>query len=197
MDCDSKGYGFNSHYSPMFEIYTKLEKKYILLNSIHNINTFFYPINIKKKIFKKKIFKIKKLVSKKSNTIYLSIFKPKYQFFFSLFFNKNFFYSTGLIIKSLGLQNKNTRRSKIGYNLFFSFLLKKLEHLKILQYSKIFFFLKNLNNYNSIKKFLLKYAVLWNFFFTFLIKVGKNYNLKKYKKISYINKRMRKRYIIE
>ncbi len=121
----------------------------------------------------------------------LNITNPKNQFFISYMnVNKQYIYSTGMILKTLQLQSRSIRRVKTGLSIFLSFFLKKLKNT-----TSVVVILKKCNKLNLIKPWLLKLTNMKNIFF--LIKIGKNYNNKNYKKISYINKRIRRRYYIE
>ena len=195
MDCDSKGCRFKSYYLPMWNVY----------NTFKNIN-----INFEKNLIKKikpSVYNFKNIIlhTKKNLThlhFYnphnlvtthdiLNITNPKNQFFISyLHRDKQYVYSTGMILKTLQLQSRSIRRLKTGLNVFVAFFLKKLKTT-----SNLIIILKKCNKLNLLKAWLLKFSNMRRIFF--LIKINKNYTKKNYKKISYINKRIRRRYFIE
>jgi hypothetical protein len=135
----------------------------------------------------------KKMIYKKNT--YITIQKPKKQFYSTIKISRIFSYSTGLIIKALNHESRSIRRTKLGYIVFFSFLLKQLNLRKSKQ--PIISVIKTLNNYNLLKSYLYKYLSNITTSQTILIKLSKNYSYHNYKKISYITKRMRVKYKVE
>lgn len=194
LDCDSKGWRFKSFYSPMFDLYSnttlQLQKQFLNLLST--------KFQISSKLVIRSINPIwsyykKKMIYKKNT--YITIQKPKKQFYSTIKISRIFSYSTGLIIKALNHESRSIRRTKLGYIVFFSFLLKQLNLRKSKQ--PIILVIKTLNNYNLLKSYLYKYLSNITTSQTILIKLSKNYSYHNYKKISYITKRMRVKYKVE
>lgn len=200
MDCDSKGCKFESYYSPMFEIYNNISN-----TRINESKDLFKIAFLNEEVVFRDILKLKMWIKLRKKyytpeiytTLAFNLFKPKNQFFFNLDVGKKYTYSTGLIVKALGDQSRSIRRTKIGFNLFSSFITNKLNLIELHNVDMIYFFVNSLNNFNMIKNFITKIVTLFKIKFFIILKVGKNYKKKNYKKISYINKRIRKKYFIE
>lgn len=178
----------------MLEIFSKLDLK--LQNSV-----FLNTNNIKKKKIKRRI---KKKLIKSMDVVddffwitddyYIFIYKPKNQFRCNFFYEELFTYSSGLILRALLKSSRAPRRSRVGHSIFFKFLIKKIKSL-MWKTKKFIFIIKTFNSFNILKKNF--FSKLNNKHIQFIFKIKKNYAYRNYKKVSYINKRIRKKYIVE
>lgn len=132
------------------------------------------------------------------STIFINIVKPAKQFFITFSNKKLYSYSTGLLINAFNNGSRSIRRVKNGFLLLMSFLSKKiLTNTHALKNKNIMLNLKGSQNINLIKTVLLKNISKVVNKTILMLNIKKNYSKHGYKKISYINKRMRKRFIIE
>lgn len=193
LDCDSKGCRFKSYYTPLYKLAINKKIYKITLQNLPNYKPTLLWWKIKKKKLKAwDLFTQSKIQIKYA---YLILDKPKKQFISSVKINNLYTYTTGLVLKAISQNSRSLRRSKLGFNILFNFISKKLQlSQKLLQ---LICLVKTLNHYSIVKSNLSSYFSLWGVKNTILIKIKKNYTQHNYKKISYINKRMRKKYIVE
>lgn len=194
MDCDSKGCGFESHYLPLYELYLNLlgknKQTNVSYTYLQNSKITLKPESIKT-LVKNNVVKSKKL----DNFKVITLFKPKNQLFLTLKLNKIFTYSTGLIVKSSGLESRSQRRNKIGNNILMAFLLKRINSLNT--GGKIIFTLKTFKNINNFKNSVVRLISNLGTEFQIILQISKNYTKHNFKKISSIKKKIRKSSLIE
>lgn len=125
----------------------------------------------------------------------LSIIKPHNQFFITIRRNKFYSYSTGLILRAIKHPQRSLRRTAAGVKLLFGFVLRKLRLAQIS--GRWVFFIKTLNNFNTIKHQILKCVDALETPTSIYTTIKKNYTFNKYKKVSYLKRRIRQKYVIE
>jgi len=178
----------------LYEIYSRINNKVFKNLYLSQFNNSFISFEFKTIKSLNKYYINRKKINKNISTM-VNIFKPKNQFFASLNNGKNYIYSTGLIIKSIGNESRASRRNKIGFNIFFLFLIKKISYFK--STNNVFIRVKGLNNYLNVKGMIFDFISSLKCNVTLAIMVKKNYTKHNYKKLSYINKRLRRKFIVE
>lgn len=143
-------------------------------------------------------FLINKTKTKKQDnkTIRIVLTKNLSQFYFNMHNIKEFSCSTGLVIKSLGKMSRSVRRNKIGWNIFFNFLLKKINNILSNNLNNIILKINSINSIEIIKKNIDK-IVSSSRKIKIALKVKKNFSNHNFKKISFIKKRLRKKFILD
>ena len=144
----------------------------------------------------KDIINKKQKIYNKTKIVKIVLVKNLSQFFFNMYANKEFSCSTGLVIKSLGKMSRSVRRNKIGWNIFFNFLLKKINTILIDKSNKIIIKINSINSIELIKKNVDK-IIASSKNVKLSLNVKKNFSNHNYKKVSFIKKRLRKRLILD
>ena len=143
-------------------------------------------------------FLINKSINQKNNKKIIRIILTKNlsQFYFNMYNEKEFSCSTGLVIKSLGKMSRSVRRNKVGWNIFFNFLLKKIDNILKNKLNRIIFKINSINSIEVIKKNIDK-IVSSSRNIKVALKVKKNFSNHNFKKVSFIKKRLRKKFILD
>jgi hypothetical protein len=113
-----------------------------------------------------------------------------------MYSTKEFSCSTGLVIKSLGKMSRSVRRNKIGWNIFFNFLLKKINNILNDNFNNIILKINSINSIEIIKKNIDR-IVSSSKNIKVALKVKRNFSNHNFKKVSFIKKRLRKKFILD